>query len=93
MMVASYLETLSTFSLDTLAKGCDSFKRRSTRFAPSVGEVYERCAEIQSKAAKENRLAIEASGYKRREPSEAERERMKNKFAALLAELRGNALR
>lgn len=92
MMVASYLETLSTFTLDTLVKACDSYKRRSTRFAPSVGEIYERCAEIQSKAIKDSRLALESRKYSRIEPSEAERERMKKKFAALLSELRGNAL-
>lgn len=92
MMVASYMETLSTFPLATLAKACDSFKRRSTRFAPSVGEIYERCADIQSKEAKENRLRLEARQEKRTEPSAEQRERMKNKFAALLAELRGNAI-
>lgn len=52
MMTASYLETLSTFSPEVLAESCDGFKRRSTRFAPSAGEIYDRCSEIQDKVIK-----------------------------------------
>lgn len=89
MMVASYLETLSTFSPDTLAKACDTFKRRSTRFAPSVGEIYERCAEFRDKEVKQNRLLI--SGQPRRqEPTAEERERMLKRFEDLKAELASN---
>jgi hypothetical protein len=89
MMVASYLETLSTFSPDTLAKACDSFKRRSTRFAPSVGEIYERCAELKDKEAKQNRLLTSAQP-KRQEPTAEQKERMLRRFEELKAELAAN---
>lgn len=89
MMVASYLETLSIFSPDTLAKACDTFKRRSTRFAPSVGEIYERCAEIKDKEVKQNRLLI-SNEPKRHEPTAEQKERMLKRFEALKAELAAN---
>lgn len=87
MMVASYLETLSTFSPSVLAEGCDGFKRRSTRFAPSVGEIYDRCAEIQHKQI-QARKQLPPPDRSTRSPEE--RERMQKKFQALLAELKSN---
>lgn len=90
MMVASYLETLSTFSPSILAEGCNTFKRRATRFAPSVGEIYDRCAEFQHKAIQAKK-ALPPPDRSERPPEE--RARMQAKFQALLAELRGTSLR
>lgn len=91
MMVASYLETLSTFSPSILAEACETFKRRATRFAPSVGEIYDRCAEFQHKAIQAQKLL--ARPEKPAERSPEERARMQAKFQALMAELKGTSLR
>jgi hypothetical protein len=87
MMVASYLETLSTFSPSVLAEACDTFKRRATRFAPSVGEIYDRCAEVNHKAIQ---VRKQLPPPDKPERSEEERARMQKKFQDLLAELKRN---
>lgn len=86
-MVASYLETLSTFSPQILANACETFKRRSTRFAPSVGEIYERCAELADKQAKEARAKLTgpSNGYPTKSPEE--RARVQAMVSKLIAEL------
>lgn len=89
MMVASYLETLSTFSPSILAEGCNTFKRRSTRFAPSVGEIYDACAELQHKAIQSRKML--PCPDKPAERSPEERERMQAMHKALMAELQGHA--
>lgn len=89
MMVASYLETLSTFSPSILAEACETFKRRATRFAPSVGEIYDRCSECQHKAIQAQKLL--ARPEKPAERSPEERERMQKRFQALLAELKATS--
>ena len=90
MMTAAYLETLSTFSPSVLAEACDTFRRRSTRFAPSSGEIYDRCAEINHKQIQSRKqLAppdLEAPKY-----SQEHREEMLRRMAALLAELKSGA--
>lgn len=91
MMVASYLETLSTFSPSVLAEGCDGFKRRSTRFAPSVGEIYERCSEIQHRETKAARMRLVAPTLDEPEYNQEHREEMQRKISALLAELKSGA--
>jgi hypothetical protein len=89
MMVASYLETLSTFSPSVLSEACDTFKRRATRFAPSVGEIYDRCAEVNHKAIQARKQLPPPSDKPER--TEEERARMQQRFQALLAELKATS--
>jgi hypothetical protein len=49
MQVTAYLQTLSSFSSQTLSAACESFRKRSTRFPPTAGEVFQRCEEIIGK--------------------------------------------
>lgn len=93
LMTASYLETLQGFSTEILSQGCESFKRRATRFAPSVGEIYDRCAELQGKLAKENRLRLEANRNKSEfEHPENHRRIMQERWDELRASVGGNRL-
>lgn len=86
--MASYLETLSTYSPQILAEGCNTFKRRSTRFAPSVGEIYDACAEMQHKAIqaqKAQHLRLAKPEY---EYPDEHRRIMQSQWDELLASLR-----
>ena len=89
MMVASYLETLSTFSPQVLSEACDAFKRRATRFAPSVGEIYDKAAEVNHKAIQARKQLPPPSDKPER--SEEERARMQQRFQALMAELKATS--
>ena len=91
MMVAAYLETLSTYSPSVLAEACDTFRKRSTRFAPSAGEIYDRCAEIQHRETKAARMRLAAPTLDEPEYNQEHREEMQRKIAALLAELKSGA--
>jgi hypothetical protein len=55
MMIAAYLETLAAFPTAVLAEGCLSFRKRSTQFPPSSGEVYGKCETIMVRRAEDDR--------------------------------------
>ena len=70
-----------------MAEACHSFRRRSTRFPPNAGELYDRCAEFADKQAKADRLRLPPPKSDEPEYSEAHREDMKRRFNDLVAEL------
>jgi hypothetical protein len=86
--LAAYLETLSSFSHPVVAEACNHFRRRSTRFPPTAGELYDKCAEIQHKfiqTQKAQQLRLTKPEF---EYSEEHRAQMQKRFAALLDELK-----
>lgn len=48
MMLAGYLETLSSISPQALSAACDAIRRRGERFPPSAGEIYAECENLAS---------------------------------------------
>jgi hypothetical protein len=90
MMVASYLETLSTFSPSVLSEACDTFKRRATRFAPSVGEIYDKAAEVNHKNIQAQKRLPPLTPIAERRTDE-ERARMQQRFQELMAELKATS--
>lgn len=85
--LAAYMETLSSFSPQIVAEACQTYRRRSTRFPPTAGEVYDRCAELADKREKEARLRLSSPSSDKPEKSPEERERMQKRFQELMAEL------
>src|SRR5574337_1272584 len=51
-MTAAYLETLQPFSSATLSRACDAFRRKSSAFPPSSGEIYSECLAIDDRNRK-----------------------------------------
>jgi hypothetical protein len=88
--LAAYLETLSNFTPQIVDAACRAFCRRATRFAPNAGEIYERCAELADKAAKEQRLRLASQNPVRSEKTPEERARVQAKYQSTMASLLSN---
>jgi hypothetical protein len=86
MTMASYLEIINEMPEDVVADACFQFSKRSTRFPPNRGEVFQRCQDILAKKTAER--AREVPRLPKPEFTEAHREKMKAKFQALVDELK-----
>jgi hypothetical protein len=49
LMTAAYLETLSSFSLETVSAACSALRKRSSPFPPSEGMVFAECQKIDAR--------------------------------------------
>lgn len=45
-MAAAYLETLQTFSSETVSAACEAFKRKGSAFPPSADELFVECEKL-----------------------------------------------
>lgn len=87
MTLASYLELVSGLPDEIVATACIQFSKRSTRFPPNRGEIFQRCEEIRAKQIAERKQTLRLAAPER-EYSEHHREKMKARFADLLNEIR-----
>lgn len=89
MMIATYLETLSAFPTAVLAEGCLSFRKRSTQFPPSSGEVYGKCETIMVRRAEDERWRNRGRlPPPSTEETADQREAVKARFDDLVADLK-----
>lgn len=89
MMIAAYLETLSTFPIAVLAEACLSFRKRSTQFPPSSGEVYGKCEMVMARRQEDERWRNRGRlPPPSREQTEAQRAAVKARFDDLVADLK-----
>ena len=91
--IRDYLETLQDFTDNDVECGCADVAKLNCAFPPSAGQIYhaaEKWAVKRVEAEKAERLRL-ANSSKHPEKSPEERERMKARFAALLAELKATS--
>jgi hypothetical protein len=86
--LAAYLETLSSFSHPVVAEACNHYRRRSTRFPPTAGELYDKCSEIQHRETKAARARLPAPSLDEPEYNQEHREQMQRRITDLLVELK-----
>lgn len=87
-MMTAYLENISTFSGDVVAEAIEAIRKLPSQFPPSSGELYDACADIQSrKFREESNRRLRIAG-RREEFSEEHREMMRGKWNELLADLK-----
>lgn len=87
-MLSSYLENIQSFSDDAVSEAVEATRKMPGQFPPSAGEIYEACAAIQSRKFREDQNRRARIEHRREEFSEEHREMMRQKWAALLEELK-----